>query len=714
VLAKDKGSKPKDKEAKAKDTAGFLVRPYLQLPTPTGMTVMWETRSDSPSRVEYGTTRALGSKEEIKKLTYLHEVRLRGLEPETTYYYRVQSGSLASKIYSFKTAPAVGTKRFRMAVYGDSRSNPRVHAKVAGQIARAKVDLIVHTGDIVANGKNHMSWRLEFFNPLGKMARSVPWVSTIGNHERDSENYFSYMALPGNERYFGFDFANAHIICLDSNAWIAKGRDSKQYQWLEEHLKKKRKPAWTFVAFHHPLFSAHAGRPINSLRWDWAPLFLDPANQVDGVLTGHDHFYARNYRMARLADKPVPGVLFLTTGGGAAGLYRCKMRDYVAKEKSVHHFTLLDFNEDRVKVSAIDMNGKTFDEYELTKKATPADKFCAYEIEELRKFLRLALVNLKPVKPVRLGRKGVEKEKAAGTERFHVSATLRVPTRFQVVVSGRLRWQVPAGWKLKTQSFPFRLQPRQALKIPLEADVAGGAFGKAPGLIIEFEADRFRNRFVQLFPFKLAGPDQVRVGRVKGPLVLAPKQLDKAWQSAPRTGLLPLVQEQGQDSSRGDQVQFLADADWLYVRAVLSDLDGKVSVTEPDPCAEGSKLVLFDEHVRVVLADGKTSRTYAVSPESVRYYACNQNEDSSKDWRAVVGKCKEGWCVQFALPRKFYRDLDKVRINVTHRRLLGKAKLGRRYVDLELCPTYRMGSDPDILPDWQTGDGTPGAKVVVD
>ena len=128
---------------------------------------------------------------------------------------------------------------------------------------------------------------------------------------------------------------------------------------------------YSFVVFHHPLFSAHATRPINSLRWDWAPLFLDPASRVDAVLTGHDHFYARNWRMGRVGSDPRPGVLFLTSAGGGAGLYRSKQRDYVAKEKSVHHFTLFEFDGDRVSLTAIDAGGQVFDRYEFTKAATP-------------------------------------------------------------------------------------------------------------------------------------------------------------------------------------------------------------------------------------------------------------------------------------------------------------------------------------------------------
>src|SRR5205823_5045503 len=138
--------------------------------------------------------------------------------------------------------------------------NPAVHRKVVEQIAKADVDLIVHTGDIVTDGRNHASWREQFFQPLGPVAGTVPWVSTIGNHEQDSENYFSYMALPGNERFFALDYGNAQIICLDSNTWIERGRDSKQYEWLTTHLRAGRAATWTFVAFHHPLFSAHDNR----------------------------------------------------------------------------------------------------------------------------------------------------------------------------------------------------------------------------------------------------------------------------------------------------------------------------------------------------------------------------------------------------------------------------------------------------------------------
>jgi hypothetical protein len=652
------------------------------------MTIMWETDRKLPGRVEYGTTRDLGEAVECKDAVTLHEVRLEKLRPGTSYFYRVRSGPLVSDIFAFKTAPPPGTRRWRMALYGDSRANPKIHRQVAEQIARANVDLIVHTGDIVFDGRNHAAWQKEFFEPLGALARSVPWVSTIGNHERDAANYFSYMALPGNERYFGFDYANAHFVCLDSNAWIEKGRDSAQYRWLTAHLAEKRDATWTFVVFHHNLFSAHATRPIMPLRWEWAPVLLDPANRVDAVLTGHDHFYARNYRMGRLADKPQPGVLFLTSAGGGATLYRTKARDFVAVERPAYHFALLEFDGDKISLSAIGVAGGTgarvqtgevFDRCVLTKEPTPPTDFCAYEIEELRRYLRLALAAAPAVRM------------AEGRATTTIDTVLRVPTRFEVEVRGELIWDKVPGWRLKKSRVPFTLAPHQPLEIPLQAEVAAGFLPRSPGLTIAFEEGRFRNRTVEVYPFKLGGPERVRIGVAKSPPRIDGK-LEDAWLAAPGYTLLGCTLRGG----RGDDVRLLADKDWLYVGARLDDPADSVRVQPPDPGgADAGRLVLFQEHFRVVLADGKQTRTFALSPEQTRYCNCDGLEDGDTGWRATAGKEKGAWCVEMAIPRRLFPDLGRLRIDLVHRR-----RVVKEFVDFELCPTYDLSPDPDRVPDW--------------
>src|SRR5207245_2677932 len=178
----------------------------------------------------------------------------------------------------------------------------------------------------------------------------------------------------------------------------------------------------------------------------------DPENHVDGVLAGHDHFYAHNFRMGQLADKQEPAVLVWTTAGGGASLYQARARDYIAAEKSVHHFTLFDFDGDHINVSAIDITGKVIDHFVLTKQPGPWNEFCAYEVEELRRFVRLALaaspaVRLEPTTG-----------SASSADQPHppqvLDTRLRVPTRFRVPVKGQIIWQEAPHWKMRRKEIP--------------------------------------------------------------------------------------------------------------------------------------------------------------------------------------------------------------------------------------------------------------------
>ena len=67
-------SPPKEVPTGKSVESAFLVEPYLQLPTTTSMTIMWETNLKLPSTVEYGTTRELGQTVVAKSPVVLHEV----------------------------------------------------------------------------------------------------------------------------------------------------------------------------------------------------------------------------------------------------------------------------------------------------------------------------------------------------------------------------------------------------------------------------------------------------------------------------------------------------------------------------------------------------------------------------------------------------------------------------------------------------------------
>src|SRR5262249_9651803 len=183
---------------------------------------------------------------------------------------------------------------------------------------------------------------------------------------------------------------------------------------------------------------------------------IDPAHHVDAVLNGHDHFYSRNHRIGSVGEGPQRGVLFLTSAGGGASLYPTKVRDYIAKQVKTHHFTLFDFDGDHATVTAIDAEGNEIDRFVLGKHPTPPEEYCAYEIEELRRFLRLALTSA-PTVPIH--ENGVSK----------IDTALEVPTPFNVALKGKVIGETVGGWKWKQQEIPFELKPGQPLRIPLQA-----------------------------------------------------------------------------------------------------------------------------------------------------------------------------------------------------------------------------------------------------
>ncbi len=453
------------------------------------------------------------------------------------------------------------------------------------------------------------------------------------------------------------------------------GRDRQQLHWLEEHLKQPRSATWTFVAFHHPLFSAHRDRAINRLRWDWAPLFLDPANRVDGVLTGHDHFYARNFPMARLSDGPERGVLFLTTAGGAAPLYPIKKRDYVAVTQAVHHFTLCEFDGDEVTMSAIDITGRVIDRHVLTKEPTPPDQLCIYEVEELREFLRKALLVAPSIE-------------VSGERPTAIDSYLEVPTRFRTPVVGVLRWREPAGWRLRDKETPFALEPHDPLRIPLQAIVEPKGLGASPQLTIEFEPGRFRNRIVEVSPFKLTNASKLAVARLTGVRVDG-QVIEPSWQFARPLELLP---PPGTSAALLDQVRLGTDGGQLYVAARLADPNCKVRVP-PRANKESSRLVLSGEHVRVELSDGQHTHVFALSSEQIPLHLLDGKENSLS-WSAAAAGGDACWTAELAIPLSLFPSRQNLRVNIVHR--------GEQNREYQLRPSFSRGDNPDLIPHWKS------------
>jgi predicted phosphodiesterase len=327
--------------------------PYLQSVTADTIIVVWETDRPSPGEVVYGETEARASRVADPEVGTRHAVTLTDLVPYTAYHYRVESGGVPlSQGAIFRTAASPEQVAFEFVVFGDTRTQHQFHQAVVEGIVAQKPDFVIHTGDLVESGDVASQWDTFFEIERELMARA-PLFPALGNHEVNSPRYFDLFYLPGNERWYAFDYGNARFVCLQVDGIVDFGPDSEQYAWLEETLAANTQP-WIFVAFHVPPYTSVPDILEDAVRQVLTPLF--ERYGVDVVFNGHRHNYERN---------EVNGVTYIVTGGGGAPLYAMQEREPTQAAFAVtYHFVRVEVDGDRLVATAISSEGEVLDQFE--------------------------------------------------------------------------------------------------------------------------------------------------------------------------------------------------------------------------------------------------------------------------------------------------------------------------------------------------------------
>ncbi len=391
--------------------SGFSKAPYLQAPGATTMTLLWESLEDVPSKVRYGRGRGLDHVQEVApprtmlgvstryrtnvvagvrtnvtafavtNIFYVYEAPLTGLVPNTSYTYVVELGTERSRRGRFRTfgeSPA----EVRFVVYGDSRSQPRMHAALARRFGRYRPDFILHTGDLVARGRDYGLWGREFFDPLAGIIDHIPVLPAIGNHEEDGTNYLAYFRLPPPERWYAFDLGPVHMLALDYHYERAS---HEQFAFAQRDLRASRAP-WKIVFLHVPVFNV-GGHASTWGHETYLPLFHE--THVDLVIAGHSHVYERFQPVAPGKAGLDWPIVHITSGGGGAPLYPVYDHPALACRASTNHFIVFEATADRLRGRTYLASGKTLDRFELRKEnGRPAavDAASVYPEEWLRAY----------------------------------------------------------------------------------------------------------------------------------------------------------------------------------------------------------------------------------------------------------------------------------------------------------------------------------------
>ncbi|MBI4606994.1 MAG: metallophosphoesterase [Planctomycetes bacterium] len=358
-------------EAPPPPPLGLKEGPYLQWATASEITVMWETTAAADSTVSFRRGGAAAWEEASEPgLVKIHEVRLGGFAAGETVEYSVRSRAGAEEVESepaeLTTNPPGPVPSFGFTVFGDNHVNPAVFGALVRHMVTLSPDLAMSCGDVVNDGNVYEEWGRGFLTPLKPLARSVPFYVAIGNHERNARWFYDYMAQPGNEHWFSFDYAGCHFTVIDTNFPFEPG--SEQYRWIEADLfsEAAQRSRWLFAFHHHPPYSEIIDEVIYArVRMHLVPLLESAGVDVD--FTGHIHDYERGVYVPPDTGRRIA---YVQTSGAGGRLwddeYAGEWEQIEKVIQYVYHYCDVRIDEKTLSFRAIDLQGNTIDSFTLT------------------------------------------------------------------------------------------------------------------------------------------------------------------------------------------------------------------------------------------------------------------------------------------------------------------------------------------------------------
>ena len=269
-----------------------------------------------------------------KRTVHHYELVLTDLTPDTVYEYRVRNeiGDSVSEVYQFKTKQ-VNPDSFSFLFIADPQENSVLgymaysHAilNVMDEVDQ-KPDFMMFAGDIVNDADVRSEWN-NFFTYSSPFIYTTPIIATTGNHDiagisgnrMTNIEFDGYFNLPNNGpvyspfdeiendvrpanfddgKTYSFNYDNTHFVAINTESLCDGTTACSQFDttnvellkaWLNQDLSSHTMK-WTIVIMHRGAYSLSYN--TFKVREELVPIF--EANDVDLVISGHDHQYSRS------------------------------------------------------------------------------------------------------------------------------------------------------------------------------------------------------------------------------------------------------------------------------------------------------------------------------------------------------------------------------------------------------------------------------------
>lgn len=371
-------------------TSPEVEKGYAEIALATAAPKFWRN-----ARTLAATTETMDASEILtaEVVSNYHSVTFENLLPDTLYAYRVGDGNIWSEWVHFRTA-SEEPEPFSFLYVGDAQNYIlELWSRLIreGYRKAPEARFIIHAGDLVSEAHSERQWE-EWFTAGGWIHRMLPSISVPGNHEfepyTEEENaqdiehlsvqWRPQFTLPLNgpkgleETVYYTDYQGVRILALNSSEM-----QQEQVAWIEEVMAENPNK-WTVATFHHPLYSASAGRNNNRLRDLWKPIF--DKYGIDLALQGHDHSYARG-RVAPTGENVVSGtnmrdrtgtVYVVSVSGGK--MYNVRPEGWKAfgaeRDRAAENtqlFQVIHVDGDTLSYAAYTAIGQLYDKFDLIK-----------------------------------------------------------------------------------------------------------------------------------------------------------------------------------------------------------------------------------------------------------------------------------------------------------------------------------------------------------
>ena len=240
---------------------------------------------------------------------YNTQVKIEGLEEDTTYMYRFWNDEEnKSDIYTFKTHPAGD---FDFLIVGDPQlgSGDDLVEDIRGWQETLDTMLAVHPDPnflLSVGDQVEIAWREEEYAGFIEQdgLNELTLVPIIGNHDTFNPAFSEHFALPNVQAEGKTEAGSNYYFTYNNALFVALNLENTNFEEHERTLQQAiaatsdQEIDWRVVTLHRSLFSPANHSMSNHtkyLRENVAPLMNK--YQIDIVLAGHDHSYARSHVM---------------------------------------------------------------------------------------------------------------------------------------------------------------------------------------------------------------------------------------------------------------------------------------------------------------------------------------------------------------------------------------------------------------------------------